>query len=130
MNLLARREHSKSELRRKLEAGGYEKDVIENILHELAKENLQSDERFAENFVRARTNHGFGPIRISLELRERGVAKDVINEFIDKNSDKWQKLAMQIKEKKFGNQQGDIKQARFLQYKGFTSEQIKYTQIK
>ncbi len=126
MNFLARREHSKAELCRKLEAGGYEKNLIDNVLRELVKENLQSDERFAENFVRARENHGFGPIRIALELRERGIAENIINEFVDKNNVKWQKLAMQIKEKKFGKEKWNIKQARFLQYKGFTNEQIKH----
>lgn len=129
MNLLARREYSKAELCRKLEASGYEKSLTDNVLRKLVKENLQSDERFAENFVRVRANHGFGPIRIALELRDRGVAEDIINKFVDKNNDKWQKLAMQIKEKKFGKEKWNIKQARFLQYKGFTNEQIKNTQI-
>jgi regulatory protein len=126
MNLLTRREHSQFELRNKLKSKGHSEHMINGVLQELAKENLQSDERFAENFIRSRANHGFGPIRIGLELRERGITKDMINELVDKNNDKWKTKAMEIKQKKFGNQKEYIKQARFLQYKGFTHEQIKY----
>ena len=126
MNLLARREHSQFELRNKLKAKGHAKDVIDNVLQELAKENLQSDERFVENFIRARANHGFGPVRIALELRDRGITKEMINELVDKNHNKWKTNAMAIKQKKFGDQIGYAKQARFLQYKGFTHDQVKY----
>jgi regulatory protein len=126
MNLLARREHSQFELHNKLKAKGYTEHIINGVLQELAEENLQSDGRFAENFIRARANHGFGPIRIALELRERGIPRDMINKLVDKNNDKWKKMAMEIKQKKFGDPTEYAKQARFLQYKGFTHEQIKY----
>ena len=119
MNLLARREHSQLELYRKLQVRGYNNDLINDTIEELIKEDLQSDERFAENYIRSRMRRGFGPIRIALELRERGVDQDIIEKLVDKHNEKWQKLAMEVKRKKFGEQKMDAKQIRFMQYRGF-----------
>jgi regulatory protein len=130
MNLLARREHSQFELRRKLKAKGYAKNLIDNVLRDLIKENLQSDQRFAENYIAMRTRRGFGPFRITVELRERGINDDIIDQFTKKNDEYWNTEAMRVREKKFGTEAPIsliecIKQEKFLQYRGFSTEQIK-----
>ena len=79
MDLLARREHARGELLSKLEKAGFESNVALDAILTLESENLQSDARFAEAFVRSRFNQGKGPVRIRQELRERDVAAAVID---------------------------------------------------
>lgn len=131
INLLARRERSQLELKRKLIARGFSKGVIDNVLTVLSKENLQNDERFVESYIRMRMNRGYGPLRILAELRKRGIAADVAGELLDTNDSVWFEQVQIARCKKFGNEnpkdfQQRSKQAQFLQYKGFTGEQIKY----
>ena len=72
MRLLTRREHSSQEIKQKLVYKGFDSALIENLIKELRQENLLSDERFAESYVRSRISRGYGPSRIRQELRQRG----------------------------------------------------------
>lgn len=78
MDLLARREHSRLELRRKL-GGRFDHAELEAAIELLAEENLQSDARFAFSYTRERMLRGFGPLRIENDLKQRGVADDSIS---------------------------------------------------
>ncbi|MCA1777985.1 MAG: recombination regulator RecX [Xanthomonadaceae bacterium] len=73
LRLLARREHSCLELSRKLLAKGWPQSRVDEVLDELAAAGLQSDQRFAESFVRQRAGRYYGPRRIRAELEQRGV---------------------------------------------------------
>ncbi len=64
MDLLARRDHSEQELRRKLKSREYDADTIDEVLQELISDRLQSDERFTEAYVNHRFNAGVGPLKI------------------------------------------------------------------
>ncbi|KPJ67768.1 MAG: hypothetical protein AMJ43_01990 [Coxiella sp. DG_40] len=130
MDLLARREHSQFELRSKLKAKGYAENLIDNVLHDLIKENLQSDQRFAESYIAMRTKRGYGPLRIAVELRERGINDNIINQFINNNDEQWNIEAMRVREKKFGIKipttlKERVRQSKFLQYRGFNTQQIR-----
>jgi regulatory protein len=133
LNFLARREHSRLELERKLSAKEYDKNIIQEVLHKLKDKNLQSDERFAANYTKARADRGYGPVRIALELRERGVSDSIINEALNNYSELyelWNELAANVRRKKFGSSLpvkysfDHKKQINFLYYKGFSQEQI------
>lgn len=129
MNLLARREHSVRELKNKLVKADFDIDDIYAVIEKLTNADLQSDERFAENYLRYRSQRGFGYQRITLELKERGVAADIINDTLNKSEIDWFTLAAEARSKRFGEhspdtQQDRAKQQRFLQYRGFTHEQI------
>ncbi len=76
MDLLSRREHSCTELRRKLALREFAEDEIDQAVTALAAEGLASDERFAESFVTARVRRGQGPRRIQLELDAAGGGRD------------------------------------------------------
>ena len=76
MGLLARREHSRLELSRKLLKRGFERPVVDQVLAYLTADGSLSEQRFQADYVNARINRGFGPLRISAELRDRGVASD------------------------------------------------------
>ena len=129
MGLLARREHSRKELAYKLAGRGFGHEEITETLDALEAERLLSDARFAESYVRSRSARGFGPLRIRLELQERGVDEALIEQYIAEAEEDWTELARAQHRKRFGSQRpADFneraKQARFLQGRGFPSDII------
>lgn len=130
MNLLALREHSAKELRTKLLQKYEDESLVVQVIADLATRDLQSDDRFAEQFVIMRMRQGKGPVRIVHELQERGVATDLISEVISQRGEDWVSLAREVRIKRFGetppdSHQAKMKQMRFLQYRGFNSAQIR-----
>jgi regulatory protein len=128
MDALARREHGRVELARKLTDRGHPPDVVAATLDRLAGERLLDDGRYAEAFVSSRIGRGQGPVRILAELRARGVADAVAEEAVAAAGVDWIRLAGEVRRRRFGGRaSGDFreraKQARFLQYRGFTAEQ-------
>src|SRR5258706_12230921 len=77
MRLLARREHSRVELRRKLATVAAEGDDVEVVLDELAQKGWLSDARYAEQAVRAKARR-FGPLKVAHELRAKGIEEESI----------------------------------------------------
>ena len=130
IKLLAQREHSRYELQSKLSFRGYENDDIEQVLHQLRQAGLQSDTRFVEAYIRMKTQRGFGPVRIRQELHDRGIDDDLIDQYLLPNVEQWAQLVAEVRKKRFGKTLPKdfaerAKQMRFLQYRGFTAEQIK-----
>ena len=129
MDLLARREHSEQELRRKLKAREYDADAIDEVLQALKADRLQSDERFTESYVNHRFNAGVGPLKIRYELRQKGVSDGLVDVFLEPLSDQWDELMTRQRIRKFGVPIPDdyaerMKQARFLQNRGFSPESV------
>lgn len=129
MDLLSRREHSLAELRTKLLARGFEADEVESAVGALAGEGLADDSRFLEAFVASRIRKGQGPIRIRAELAERGVAADSAATYLADAHD-WRALAREVRARRFGATaprefRERARQARFLEYRGFTSDQVR-----
>lgn len=91
--MLARREHSVSELRRKLKGKYSEGDDIESVVRQLVDEGMVCDRRFAEAFVRSRTARWQGPRKIRAELVRRGVAEADIHAALDSDMTSWTDLA-------------------------------------
>ncbi|HKU17434.1 MAG TPA: regulatory protein RecX [Steroidobacteraceae bacterium] len=130
MRLLARREHSVEELRRKLERKGYPPESIESVIQKLAGKRLVSDERFTSNFVHHHARRGQGPVRIRAALRQQGVSDAQVEEALQSADVDWVQLAREVRRRKFGSSAprslGErAKQARFLQYRGFDAEQLR-----
>ena len=129
--MLSRREHSFSELVRKLSSGddGCSEDV-QAVVEQLRDGGLQSDDRFTEAYVHSRLQRGFGPVRIRQELSERNISDELIALHLEANNPHWNEQVRQVREKKYGklvptSYQDKMKQSQFLQYRGFTSEQIR-----
>jgi len=130
LRILALREHSAAELTRKLLNKGFEHSEIEVLVQELESRDWLDETRFAESYVRSRVQHGYGPLRIRQELRQRGVEENTQAMALETYADTWIEAACQARHKRFGEAlPQDIKtrakQARFLTYRGFTSEQIR-----
>ena len=129
MDLLARREHSEQELRQKLKTREYDADAIDAVLQALKEDRLQSDERFTESYVNHRFNAGVGPLKIRYELRQKGVSDGLVDVFLEPLSDQWDELMTRQRVRKFGAPIPDdyaerMKQARFLQNRGFSPESV------
>ena len=128
MDCLARREHSETELRRKLASRDFTADEIDATLSDLTHEGLASDARFAEAFAANRARRGQGPVRIRVELEARGVAVELIEQQLCAHD--WVAIASVARDKRFGtatpaDYREWARQARFLQNRGFTSEQVR-----
>ena len=130
MRLLVRREHAVAELEKKLNAKDYDANIVSEVVTQLAKEGLVSDARFTEAFVRYRQNMGYGPRRIQCELRERGVSEKIQSNYLDIGDPQWFEQAARVQTKRFGDDLPEdykerARRMRFLQYRGFTSDQIR-----
>ena len=128
LDLLSRREHSRKELYLKLTKRFESKENINLTLDKLEENNLLSDSRFAEEYVLARRRKGFGSIKISMELQNKGVNKSLIFNEIQRFDD-WVDLARKSFKKKFPNgSSNDLKelqkQKNFLANKGFSFNEI------
>lgn len=136
MNLLARREHSRRELRDKLvRKYGLEASLsaqVEGVLDQLEADGLQSDLRFAENTLHARARRGFGPLRIAHELSGHDLDREVINTLLDDSGLDWSELARKAILKKYSSAElGDdarqlARARRFLSYRGFGGDHIRF----
>lgn len=102
---------------------------MHEVIAKLRSEGLQSDERFTESFIHGRTNRGYGPLRISQELKQRGVCDNLITHYLYAGEFDWRQRAGEIREKRFGktlptDYKDRAKQSRFLQSRGFSGEHI------
>ena len=127
MNLLARREHTKHELLKKLKRRFPDDTLVRTEVQRLTDENLQSDERFAENFVCYRSGLGFGLMHIRQDMRQRGLSDIEISTAIKDAEIDWKAIAARVYYKKFGQLpaldiQEKAKRIRFMLYRGFSSE--------
>ena len=128
MDLLARREHGRMELGRKLRSRGAPPDLIEPALEKLADEGLLSEARYLESFVRMRANAGYGPLRIREELTQRGLPREEIEQALRDSGFDWNEQLREVWLRKFGELPGDqrerARQGRFLSYRGYPLDSI------
>jgi regulatory protein len=129
MDYLARREYGNKELKKKLATAGFYREAIDPAVAQLVADGLQSDRRFVEAFVQSRINQGKGPTRILVDLSQRGIDESLTGEILSDCGEDWWALARAVRCRKFGQSlPADFKekarQMRFLQYRGFQSEQI------
>jgi regulatory protein len=129
VRLLSRREHSAFEIRDKLHKRDFDEAEIEQAIAELQQGDWLSDERYAEAYIRMRQLKGFGPIRISIELNERGVKESIVDDYLQTDDEVWQQTLEQQYLKKYKNKaiadyNDKAKRIRFLQYRGFALDLI------
>lgn len=127
--MLARREHSRREIYNKILKKGCAETIAAEVVRQLEAERLLSDDRFMESLVQARRKRGYGPLHIQKELQEKGVEPEAIALWLDVTSREWLEDIRRVQRKKFGGKLPKsyterARQARFLQYRGFTYDQI------
>lgn len=132
LRLLARREHARGELARKLSPHAASPDEIEDLLNDLAARGLLSEERYVEARLHARAAR-FGNARLASELRMQGVASALVDAALDACDDEAAR-AQGVWQRKFGDKGGRAaaadpvvrsRQIRFLLSRGFSGETIR-----
>ena len=133
--LLSRRDYSASELRKKMKGRGYLEEAIVPVVEVLLASNTINDRRYGTNVVAYRARRGQGPVRIRNELRKAGVGAEDVEAAVageaegqaDANAPDFVKRAREVRARKFGpeipkDRKERAKQARFLQYRGFSND--------
>lgn len=130
INLLSRREYSRHELFQKLEPRSKDESQVYLLLDKLVEAGYQSDQRFAESFLRSRINRGLGHMRIARELKDKGIDVDLVEQVMSAETD-WFQLAYESGLKK--SQSLDLtdykdrqKLFRYLAYRGFSMDQMQF----
>jgi len=128
LRLLARREHSRAELARKLRAHLQPEDNLEALLDDLSRRKLLSDERYAE--ARAHVlSRKFGAARIAHELRTKGVGEELAARALTPARETEVARAREVWRRKFRaapkTREERAKQMRFLQSRGFSFDAIR-----
>jgi regulatory protein len=129
MDLLARREHGRVELMRKLRQRGAPPEMIDTALDRLTEEGLLSESRYLESFVSYRARSGYGPLRIREELSQRGLQRADIELALRECGISWQEQLEDTWRRKFAGHlpidaRERAKQGRFLSYRGYSMEMI------
>ncbi|EHM43867.1 regulatory protein RecX [Hafnia alvei ATCC 51873] len=129
MRLLAQRDHSETELRRKLAAQDVSEEDVEQAIAYCHEHHWLDDRRFAERYLVMRSQKGYGVQRIQQELGMKGIARDLIHDAFASSDIDWCALAKQTAHRKFGQTlpqewKEKAKVQRFLLYRGFFQEEI------
>jgi len=131
MDLLTGREYLRSELAQKLAQKFDNSPLIGEVLGQLISDGLQSDKRFVQAFIRSRIMRGQGEVRIRMELCQRGADKALADRAVANFDVDWFELARTVAQNKFGasspaDSREKAKRIRFLQYRGFSYDQINH----
>jgi regulatory protein len=134
MRLLARREHSRVELRRKLSNVAVEGDDVDGVIEQLAQRGWLSDARYAEQAVRAKARR-FGPVKVAHELRSKGLDDEAIAAAFRAAGEEGEADIERVWKTRFSaapiNDRERARQVRFLQGRGFRLDDIlKYLRTK
>ncbi|HXN16005.1 MAG TPA: recombination regulator RecX [Usitatibacter sp.] len=127
VRLLARREHSREEMRRKLARLAPQAESVEALLDELAQRGWLSDARFAEHAIRAGARR-FGPLKLAQELRDRGIDEETIAAGFHAAGEDGKSHIDAVWGRRFHaaptNDRERARQVRFLQQRGFGLEEV------
>ncbi|WP_319242364.1 recombination regulator RecX [uncultured Propionivibrio sp.] len=129
LRLLARREHSRAELARKLAVHSESAEALDAVLDDLVARRLLSDERYVEARLNVRAAR-FGNARLAQELRTQGVDDELVRSALADCEDEWVR-ACQVWRRRFGERPasgdaaGRAKEMRFLMSRGFSGETIR-----
>ena len=128
LGYLARREHSRAELARKLTPHGESTDQLKSLLDDLEAKKLLSDRRFTEVLARSRGER-FGSARVRQELRAHGISDSLVRDAVSELARTELQRARAVWRRKFGAPPADAaekaRQMRFLAQRGFSSDVIR-----
>ena len=139
VRILAMRDHSEQELRRKLAApvmgknGPEEIDATpedyDKVIAWCIESRYLDDDRFVQQFIASRSRKGYGPARIRQELGQKGIARNDIEQAMRECDIDWCTLARDQAERKYGEPlpttfAEKVKIQRFLLYRGYLMEDI------
>lgn len=128
LGYLARREHSRLELEKKLAPHAETPEELSSVLDGLEQRGFLSATRLVEQIVHTRKGR-FGSLRIAQELREKGIEENLIIAALPDLREGEQHRAHEVWRKKFGVMPADARdfgrQTRFLLGRGFRPEVVR-----
>ena len=131
LKYLAAREHSRSELVRKLAPHVEDQAEIEQVLDELQRRGLLSEERFVASVVHRRAA-GHGTARIRQELSLKGITADQMRAALEELQPSELARAHSVWARRFGSPATDTpdtreqsRQMRFLMARGFSGDVVR-----
>ncbi len=136
MDFLSRREHSKKELFNKLFKRVDNLELLNQEIDKLANEGLQSDERFSEAYIRSKTQAGYGPVKIKMELTQKGISNNFLEKKFSELKINWEIEINELLLRKFPKTKYNFEEEKvkakainFLQRRGFDFD-LCYRQVK
>ncbi|WEF29134.1 recombination regulator RecX [Klebsiella aerogenes] len=139
IRILAMRDHSEQELRRKLAAPVMSKngpetldvtaEELEQVIGWCIENRYLDDQRFVRQFIASRSRKGYGPARIRQELNQKGIGRSDIESAMRECEIDWALLAKEQAQRKYGEPLPSafaekVKIQRFLLYRGYLMEDI------
>ncbi|AXF75302.1 recombination regulator RecX [Erwinia tracheiphila] len=142
VRILAVRDHSEVELRRKLslpatlltasrvpEFDAPSQEQIDQIVAWCYEHCYLDDAHFAERYVASYSRKGYGRQRIRRGLSEKGISQETSNEVLATAEIDWCRKAYEVAERKFGLPlpslwKERVKVQRYLMMKGYLTEDI------
>ena len=139
IRILAMRDHSEQELRRKLAAPVMSKngpealnvtpEEVDNVVEWCIENRYLDDERFVRQFIASRSRKGYGPARVRQELKQKGISRETIEAAMRECEIDWAQLAKEQAQRKYGEPlptvfAEKVKIQRFLLYRGYLMEDI------
>ena len=139
IRILAMRDHSEQELRRKLAApvpgknGPETLDVtpeeVDTVVAWCIENRYLDDGRFVRQFIASRSRKGYGPARVRQELKQKGISRETIESAMRECVIDWARLAKEQAQRKYGEPlptvfAEKVKIQRFLLYRGYLMEDI------
>ena len=125
LRLLARREHTRSELARKLAPHAASGEAVEALLDGLVEKRQLSEARYAEERARVLARK-YGAARIRHDLKAKGVAAEIVERFSDEGE---LERAAAILARKYRTpattREERARRIRFLQSRGFSYDTIR-----
>lgn len=131
INLVSRREHSRLEVKQKLLQKAYPPQLVEQAISSCCESDYINDTRYCSSFIRIKSNKGFGLTRIKMELKQKGINAERIQQSIEELELDWFQLALQCYRKKYASVaicdfKERQKRQRYLFSRGFDSEQVRF----
>jgi len=128
LRLLARREHTRAELVRKLSVHSGDPEEVERVLDDLERLGWVSERRVVEQRVHTLRKR-YGARRIERDLRQKGVSDDAVAAALAELKGGELAAAREVWRRKFGGRQPGrpadrARQVRFLQGRGFNLEVV------
>lgn len=131
INLVSRREYSRFEISQKLLQREYPAQLIEQAISYCCESDYINDARYCLSFVRIKASKGFGLTRIRMELKQKGIPNELVQQALEELELDWYQLALQCYQKKYASKaSGDFKEQqkrqRYLYSRGFDGDQVRY----
>ena len=128
LHLLARREHSRLELERKLEQHASDRVELDALLDDLQARGWLSEQRLADQLLRTAAGR-YGARKVLEQLHDKGVSPEVLAQTHERARQGELESAMALWRKRFGESPANLRerarQIRFLERRGFDPEVIR-----